>query len=565
MAFELFGFSFGRTGKLAPTLKQDEVTANTSFAPPDYEDGAFPISSGVYFSSYMDFDGGIKSSADMIKKYREMALYPEVEMAIDDICNEAIVFDDTKRPVEIQVDTKSLSPKIKGKIAEEFDEILRLLKFQDKGYEIFRKWYIDGRLYYHKIIDKENLGRGLVEVRPIESTHIRKVRNVVKRKDKTTNADIVAQVDEFFLYNDREETSNSTAAFINAAPVKGVKIATDSICYVHSGLFDAGKKRVLSYIHKALKPLNQLRMVEDAVVIYRLSRAPERRVFYIDVGNLPKNKAEQYLKEIMNRYRNKLVYDASTGELKDERRHMTMMEDFWLPRREGGKGTEISTLPGGQNLGQMEDVLYFQKKLYKSLNVPSSRLETDQNGFNMGRQAEITRDELKFFRFIERLRKKFSELFLELLKTQLILKGVITKEDWEYLHPAIRFEFRKDSYFTEAKENETLTTRLNLVTAADPYIGKYFSRHFVQKNIMRMSDEEIEDMNAQIEEEKAMNPEAAMPTQVTTQVDTQRLMGDLQNQQQLQAQHDELMLQQMSGQDEQKPSDSKKSQTSKKK
>lgn len=562
MAFELFGYTLSRAGKTAPTEKQEEVTTNTSFAPPAFEDGALPISSGVFFSSYMDFDGGIKATSDMIRKYREMALYPEVEMAIDDICNEAIVYEDNKRPVEIEIDDKTLPPKIKKKVQEEFDQVLRLLKFQDRGYEIFRKWYIDGRLYYHKIVDKDNPANGLVELRPIEATHIRKVRNVVKKKDKKTDADLVSRVDEFFIYNERDEASSTTAAFSVAGPMKGVRIATDSVCYVHSGLFDSGKKRVLSYIHKALKPLNQLKMVEDAVVIYRLSRAPERRVFYIDVGNLPKNKAEQYLKEIMNRYRNKLVYDASTGELKDERRHMTMLEDFWLPRREGGKGTEISTLPGGQNLGQMDDVLYFQRKLYKSLNVPSSRLETDQNGFNMGRQAEITRDELKFFRFIERLRKKFSELFHEIMKTQLILKGVITKEDWEYLQHLIRYNFRKDSYFTESKENETLTNRLNLVTAADPYLGKYFSTRFIQKSILRLSDEEIEDMAIEMENEKAVNPEAAMPTQVTTQVDTQRLMGDLENQQQLQAQHDQMMLQQqMPQQPEETP---KSKQTSKK-
>ena len=562
MAFELFGYTLSRAGKTAPTEKQEEVTTNTSFAPPAFEDGALPISSGVFFSSYMDFDGGIKATSDMIRKYREMALYPEVEMAIDDICNEAIVYEDNKRPVEIEIDDKTLPPKIKKKVQEEFDQVLRLLKFQDRGYEIFRKWYIDGRLYYHKIVDKDNPANGLVELRPIEATHIRKVRNVVKKKDKKTDADLVSRVDEFFIYNERDEASSTTAAFSVAGPMKGVRIATDSVCYVHSGLFDSGKKRVLSYIHKALKPLNQLKMVEDAVVIYRLSRAPERRVFYIDVGNLPKNKAEQYLKEIMNRYRNKLVYDASTGELKDERRHMTMLEDFWLPRREGGKGTEISTLPGGQNLGQMDDVLYFQRKLYKSLNVPSSRLETDQNGFNMGRQAEITRDELKFFRFIERLRKKFSELFHEIMKTQLILKGVITKEDWEYLQHSIRYNFRKDSYFTESKENETLTNRLNLVTAADPYLGKYFSTRFIQKSILRLSDEEIEDMAIEMENERAVNPEAAMPTQVTTQVDTQRLMGDLQNQQQLQAQHDQMMLQQqMPQQPEETP---KSKQTSKK-
>jgi len=558
MAFELFGWSLGRAGeRIAPKLEQEEIKTNASFAPPDLDDGAMPISSGVYFSSYMDFDGGIKSTADMIRKYREMALYPEVEMAIDDICNEAVVYDDTKRPVEIVVDNRKLSPKIKTKIEEEFDEILRLLKFQDKGYEIFRKWYIDGRLYYHKIIDKENPKKGLVELRPIESAHIRKVRNVQKKKDKATNADLVTKVDEFFVYSEREETSTTTAAFTPATPTKGVKIATDSICYIHSGLFDSGKKRVLSYVHKALKPLNQLKMVEDAVVIYRLSRAPERRVFYIDVGNLPKNKAEQYLKDIMNRYRNKLVYDASTGELKDERRHMTMLEDFWMPRREGGKGTEVSTLPGGQNLGQMDDVLYFQKKLYKSLNVPMSRLETDQNGFNMGRQAEITRDELKFFRFIERLRKKFAELFLDALKTQLLLKGVITKEDWDYIHPMIRFDFRKDSYFTEAKENEIMTNRLNLVNSADPYLGKYFSKSYIQKTILRMTEEEVADINAQVEQDRQQDPNNAIPTQIATQATTQQMTGDIQMQQQLQQQQAQAQLQAQMGGGEQTQSNKK--------
>lgn len=548
MAFELFGWSLAKSGdKVAPKLEQEEIKTNASFAPPDLDDGAMPISSGVYFSSYMDFDGGIKSTADMIKKYREMALYPEVEMAVDDICNEAVVYDDTKRPVEIVIDQKILSPKIKTKIEEEFDEVLRLLKFQDKGYEIFRKWYIDGRLYYHKIIDKENPKKGMVEIRPIEATHIRKVRNVVKKKDQKTNADLVARVDEFFVYSEREEIANSTSAYTPATPMKGVKIATDSICYVHSGLFDAGKKRVLSYVHKALKPLNQLKMVEDAVVIYRLSRAPERRVFYIDVGNLPKNKAEQYLKDIMNRYRNKLVYDASTGELKDERRHMTMLEDFWMPRREGGKGTEVTTLPGGQNLGQMEDVLYFQKKLYKSLNVPTSRLETEQNGFNMGRQAEISRDELKFFRFIERLRKKFSELFLDLLRTQLLLKGIITKDDWAYVHPQIRFDFRKDSYFTEAKENEIFTNRMNLVNSADPYLGKYFSKEYIQKHILRLSIDEIDEINQQIEQEKQVDPNGTLPTQIATQVTTQQMTGDVQMQQQLQQQQAQMQMQAQAG------------------
>lgn len=523
------------------------MARNISFAPPDYSDGALPVASGMYFSSYADFDGGIKNSVEMIRKYREMALHPEVEMAIDDICNEAIVYDDTKRPVEIEVDSRNLSPKIKQKIEEEFDEILRLLKFQDNGYDIFRRWYVDGRIYFHKIIDKENPKRGLVELRPVDSMNIRKVRNVSRKKDKKTDADVVAKVDEFFLYSERDEKTTTTSTFIAAVPQKGVKIAPDSICYIHSGLFDSSKKRVLSYLHKALKPLNQLRMLEDAAVIYRLSRAPERRVFYIDVGNLPKNKAEQYLKDIMNRYRNKLVYDASTGELKDERRHMTMLEDFWLPRREGGKGTEITTLEGGKNLGEMEDVLYFQKKLYKSLNVPTSRLETEQNGFNMGRQAEITRDELKFFRFIERLRKKFSEVFMELLRTQLILKGIITKDDWEQLHPLIRYDFRKDSYFTESKENEILTNRLNIVNTADPYLGKYFSKSFIMKKILRMTEEEIADIEQEIEQTKQQDPTDATPTQAVTQVDTQRMLGDVQMQQQMQ----QMQMQQQMGIDPQ--------------
>jgi Bacteriophage T4-like portal protein (Gp20) len=534
MAFELFGYSIGKVGKAPPSQRNEEITANASFAPPSYDDGALPVTSGVYFSSYMDFDGGIKATSDMIRKYREMSLYPEVEMAIADICDESIVYDDSNSPVEIKIDDKRIPPKIKEKIEVEFDEILRLLKFQDKGYEIFRKWYIDGRLYYHKIIDKDNPKQGLVELRPIEATNIRKVRNITKKKDQKTSAEVVSKVDEFFIYNEREENITTTAAYTPATPLKGVKIAPDSICYVHSGLFDAGKKRVLSYIHKALKPMNQLKMVEDALVIYRLSRAPERRVFYVDVGNLPKAKAEQYLKEIMNRYRNKLVYDASTGEMKDERRHMSMLEDFWMPRREGGKGTEVTTLPGGQNLGQMDDVLYFQKKLYKSLNVPISRLETDQNGFNMGRQAEITRDELKFFRFIERLRKKFSELFRELLKTQLILKGVITKDDWEYIHPNLEFRFRKDSYFTEAKDNEILTNRYNLVTTADAHIGKYFSKKYIQKTILRMTNEEIADIENEIQSEKETDPNAAVPTSVSTQVTTQQMTGDIQMQQQMQ-------------------------------
>jgi hypothetical protein len=374
------------------------------------------------------------------------------------------------------------------------------------------------------------------------------VRNVIKKKDPKTGADVVSRVDEFYVYSEREETITPSMPQAPTTTMKGVKITSDSICHINSGLFDGGKKRVLSYIHKALKPLNQLKMVEDAVVIYRLSRAPERRVFYVDVGNLPKQKAEQYLKDVMNRHRNKMVYDASSGELKDERRHMSMLEDFWMPRREGGKGTEITTLPGGQNLGQMDDVLYFQKKLYKSLNVPTSRLDSDQNGFNMGRQAEITRDELKFFRFIERLRKRFSELFMEILKTQLLLKGVITKDDWEFVKKNIRFEFRKDSYFTEAKENEILNSRITLLATADPYLGKYFSKSYLQKKVLRMFDEEIEEIAVDIGNEAAVDPNSIIPTQISNQVDTQRMIGDVQNKQQLDMQAQSIQMNYAMGQ-----------------
>jgi len=500
MAFEVFGFEISRNGvikKGTSDVTPPEVK-NKSFAPPEIEDGAF-AALGAQYGAYVDFSGDAKSSIELVKKYREMSLHPEVEMAIEDIVNDSIVFDQTNRPVEVVLDNiPNLSALIRKRIKAEFNTVLRLLKFNEKGYELFRRWYVDGRLHFHIILN-ENKRDGILELRPIDPVKIRKYRNVKKKKLKS-GVEVVDSVEEFYVYNDQAGNDDYLIQTYNG-PQQGIKVAVDSVCTVNSGLYDATKKRVLSYLHKAIKPLNQLRMIEDAVVIYRIARAPERRIFYIDVGNLPTNKAEQYLREIMNRYRNKLVYDATTGEMRDERRHMSMLEDFWLPRREGGKGTEISTLDGGQNLGEMEDVMYFQKKLYQSLHVPTTRLDAE-NGFNMGRSAEISRDEVKFFRFIERLRKKFSEMFLQLLKTQLVSKMVITPEEWEIIQSDILFDFRKDSYFTELKEGELLKSRLDLLNTADSYIGKYFSKQYVKKHVLRFTDDQIKQIEEEIADEK---------------------------------------------------------------
>lgn len=500
MAFEVFGFEISRNGviKKGTSDVTPPEAKNKSFAPPEIEDGAF-AALGAQYGAYVDFSGDAKSSIELVKKYREMSLHPEVEMAIEDIVNDSIVYDQTNRPVEVVLDNiPNLSALIRKRIKAEFNTILKLLKFNEKGYELFRRWYIDGRLHFHIILN-ENRRDGILELRPIDPVKIRKYRNVKKKKLKN-GVEVVDSVEEFYVYNDQAGNDDYLIQTYNG-PQQGVKVSIDSVCTVNSGLYDATKKRVLSYLHKAIKPLNQLRMIEDAVVIYRIARAPERRIFYIDVGNLPTNKAEQYLREIMNRYRNKLVYDATTGEMRDERRHMSMLEDFWLPRREGGKGTEISTLDGGQNLGEMEDVLYFQKKLYQSLHVPTTRLDAD-NGFNMGRSAEISRDEVKFFRFIERLRKKFAEMFLQLLKTQLIAKMVITPEEWEIIQSDILFDFRKDSYFTELKEGELLKSRLELLNTADAYIGKYFSKQYVKKHVLRFTDDQIKQIEEEIADEK---------------------------------------------------------------
>ncbi len=498
MAINLFGLVIGRTPGKDPSDGSDTKKL-VSFVPPDYEDGAVPVEAGGYFGSYVDFDGSIKTDIELIHKYREMALQPEAESAISDICNEAIIYDDSHDIVKIEVAKLKISKPIKDKIEEEFEEVLRLLNSSRRGFETFRKWYIDSRLYYHVIVDEKNKKKGIVELRPIDPTKIRKIRKINKKPiadQATTGVKMVASVEEFYIFSENENK-------IGADTMEGLKISPDAICFVHSGLYDAQRKKIVGYLHKSIKSLNQLRMIEDAIVIYRITRAPERRIFYVDVGNLPKQKAEEYVNGLMRRYRNKLIYDPTTGEIGDQRKHMSMLEDFWMPRRDGGKGTEISTIPGGQNLGEMDDVKYFQKKLYQSLNVPASRLEEASSGFNTGRASEISRDEVKFFKFIERLRMKFSELFLELLRIQLVLKGIIREEEWSEIEGDIIFRFKKDSHYIELKESEVLKDRLASARDAEDFVGKYYSREWIRKNVLRQTEEDIDEINKQIKDEIA--------------------------------------------------------------
>jgi hypothetical protein len=487
---QLFGFEISRK------KQQDQEEKNKSFALPQNDDGAVTIQSGAYYGTYVDLDGVVRNEIELITRYREMAMQPELETAIDEIVNEAIVNDDSESGVELDTDELKQPENIKKKIREEFDYVLKLLDFGNMGHELFRRWYTDGRLFYHVIIDDKSPAKGIQELRYIDPRRIRKIREIQKAKDTESGMEIIKSMKEYYLYNER--------GMIGAHSNLGTKIAIDAVVNVNSGLMDSKRAMVLSYLHKAIKPLNQLRMVEDATVIYRLSRAPERRVFYIDVGNMPTIKAEQYLRDVMAKYRNKLVYDSSTGEIKDDRKHLSMLEDFWLPRREGGKGTEITTLPGGMNLGELEDVKYFEKKLYKALGVPISRLE-QQQGFTLGRSTEITRDELKFTKFVNRLRNKFSTLFDELLRLQLVLKKICTEEEWKEFKENIWYDFKKDNNFTELKEAELLQNRITTLQLVDPYVGRYYSMAWVRKNVLQMDDDEIEEIMQQIEEEKAAN------------------------------------------------------------
>jgi hypothetical protein len=489
----LFGFEIGRA-KI-----KDQENKNKSFSVPQNDDGAVTIQSGSYYGTYVDLDGVVRNEIELITRYREMSMQPELETAIDEIVNEAIANDDNGKGVDLNTDDLKQPDAIKKKITDEFEYILKLLNFSNMGHDLFRRWYIDGRLFYHIIVDESSPAKGIQEVVYVDPRRIRKIREIQKTKDPKTGMELIKRQNEYYLYNER--------GVIGAHSNMGSKIATDSVVNVNSGLMDGKRAMVLSYLHKAIKPLNQVRMVEDAVVIYRLSRAPERRVFYVDVGNMPTIKAEQYLKDVMTKYRNKLVYDSSTGEIKDDRKHLSMLEDFWLARREGSRGTEITTLPSGQNLGELEDVKYFEKKLYKSLGVPMSRLEQGQ-GFSLGRSTEITRDELKFTKFINRLRNKFSILFDDLLRVQLVLKKVCTEEEWKEFKENIWYDFKKDNNFNELKEAELMTNRITLLQFVDPYVGRYYSKEWVRKNVLHQTDEDIEEIDKQIAEEQA----SAAPT-----------------------------------------------------
>ena len=483
---DLFGFEIKR--------KETPQSEKSFVAPSD--DGAIEsIRAGGYYGTYMDLEGIAQTEAELIKRYRDIAMMADVDTAVEDIINEGIAQLENESPVDLNLDDVQLSAAVRKRILVEFEEIKNLLDFKERAQDYFRRWYIDGRIYFHKVIDLEKPKQGITDIRYIDPRKIRKVRQVKKEKNPS-GVQFVKEVEEYFIFNDKGLTSKP-GQYVAPENTQGLKITKDAIAYANSGLVDTDKHIALSYLHKAIRPANQLRMMENAVVIYRITRAPERRIFYVDVGNLPKMKAEQYLKDIMDRYRNKLVYDANTGEIRDDKKFMSMLEDFWLPRREGGTGTQIDTLPAGQNLGQIEDVEYFQRKLYQSLNIPISRLE-QQAGLNFGRAAEINRDEMKFTKFIIKLRRKFSVMLSDLLKTQLLLKGVITDEDWHNIKDDLNYEFATDAYYTESKEQEILRSRVEVLNGLAAYIGTFFSKRYIQKNVLMLTDEEIDTINTEL-------------------------------------------------------------------
>ncbi len=474
-------------------IKRKDLSPDVpSVVAPNTDDGSSVISTGASYYGYaLNMDTIASNENDLIKRYREMSHIPEVDSAIEDIVNEAIVSDDDSPAVQLNLDELKVSDKIKKRIIEEFDTVLNLYKFDKRGHDFFRSWYVDGRIYFQILVDEQRISEGIQELRFVDPIKIKKVKEVVKQKDAKTGVEVVKETKEYFVYNEKGITNTTN---------QGVRLSKDSIIYCTSGITDYNQSLVLGNLHKIIKVANQLKMVEDALVIYRLARAPERRIFYVDVGNLPKIKAEQYIRDIMNKYRNKLTYDVNTGEIKDDRKHLSMLEDFWMPRREGGKGTEITTLQGGQNLGQIEDVEYFKAKLYQGLNVPLSRVQPNQ-GFSLGRSSEITREEIKFAKFILRQRQKFSEIFAEALRIQLILKKVITPDEWDEMALNIRFEFMKDNYFSELKENEILTQRIQMAQLMEGYVGKYYSMEYVRRNVLKQTDKEIEEIDKQIKEE----------------------------------------------------------------
>jgi len=490
----LFGF------EIKKAKRKEEEKAPSIVPPRDDEGGSYATASGSHYGQYLNLgDDDSKDNYQLIMKYRGNAMHPEVDAAIEDIVNEAITGSQLEQTLDINLEDVQAPDRIKKVIKEEFDEIYGMLNFKELGHDIFRRWYVDGRMYHHLVLNEANTKEGIIEIRPIDAAKMRKVKKVKKKKDPATNAEIIESTEEFFVFQEKPGQSTN-----------GVKMTTDSVSYVTSGLLSEDRKKIISFLHKALKPINQLRMMEDALVIYRLARAPERRMFYIDVGNLPRGKAEQYMKDIMAKYRNKLVYDAKTGEIRDDRKHMSMLEDFWLPRREGGRGTEIQTLPGGENLGQIEDVIFFQKKVYRSLNVPIARLE-QENQFSLGRSTEVNRDELKFQKFIDRLRMRFAHLFYGILKKQLILKGICTEEDWEDWKNDITVDFVKDNHFTELRDIEILRERIQTLDQVQNYVGEYYSKEWVQKNVLMLSDEDIEKMKKEIDGEEAEAPNEEEP------------------------------------------------------
>jgi len=499
MAVNLFGYTIAK--------QENKVSKSQDFITPVPDDGVATVEGGGYFGTYVELDATTKSESELVTRYREAAMYVDCSSAVDEIVTEAIAGIDDENPVDIDLDDLDVDDKIKLTIRAEFNNIIKLLDFNKKAYDIFRRWYIDGRLYYQKVIDTEAPKKGIVSLRQIDPRKIKKVRDIKKQKDTKTGIELIVKNEEFYIYNDKGLTYNAT--FSTTVNNGSIKIMPDSITFVPSGINDLQNNVVLSYLHKAIKPVNQLKMMEDALVIYRLARAPERRIFYIDVGNLPKIKAEQYLKDIMARYRNKIVYDSQTGEIRDDRKFMSMLEDFWLPRREGGRGTEITTLPGGENLGQIDDINYFQNKLYQALNVPLSRLQ-QQSGFNFGRAAEISRDEIKFAKFVDRLRKKFNTLFDDLLRTNLILKNIITDADWNTFKQSIKYRYAQDQYYAEMKDAENLRNRMDVLTTMAPFIGTFFSKQYVMKKVLRLSDEEIEKMEEQMSGDQPM-PQMGLP------------------------------------------------------
>jgi hypothetical protein len=487
---KLFGFEIKRA------KKKEEQKAPSIVPPRDDEGGSYATASGSHYGQYLNLgDDDSKDNYQLIMKYRGNAMHPEVDMAIEDIVNESITGSQLEQTLDINLESVDAPDRIKKVIKEEFDAIYAMLNFKELGHDIYRRWYIDGRMFHHLIINESQPKEGIVEIRPIDAAKMRKVKKVKKKKDPVTGANVVESTEEFFIYQEKPGSSTS-----------GVKMTNDSVSYVTSGLLSEDRRKIISFLHKALKPINQLRMMEDALVIYRLARAPERRIFYIDVGNLPRGKAEQYLKDIMAKYRNKLVYDAKTGDIRDDRKHMSLLEDFWLPRREGGTGTSIETLPGGENLGQIEDVIFFQKKVYRALNVPINRLEQEAQ-FSLGRSTEVNRDELKFQKFIDRLRMRFAHLFYGILKKQLILKGIITEEDWDNWKNDITVDYIRDNHFTELRDMEVLRERLQTMDMVQQYVGEYYSKEWIQKNVLMLSDEDVEKMNKEIQGENPDEPE----------------------------------------------------------